>query len=79
MPQPPITFNLNRKPVTVTENRLTGLQVKQAAIDAGIEIALDFQLKIRHGNSPWEVVGDDDMVTVNKSTEFRAVTPDDNS
>ena len=79
MPQPPITFILNKKPVIVTEHRLTGLQVKQAAIEARIEIALDFQLKIRHGNSSWEVVGDGDTVTVNKNTEFRAVTPDDNS
>lgn len=79
MAHPPITFMFNKRPLTVTENRMTGLQVKQAAIDAGIEIALDFQLKVRHGNSGWDIVGDDDMVTINKNTEFRAVTPDDNS
>lgn len=70
---------VNRKPVPLTEHRVSGLQVKEAAIAAGVDIELDFQLSIRRPNGKLEVVDDSETVTVNKQSQFRAVAPDDNS
>lgn len=77
----PPTFNItvNNKHVPVDDHRLTGLQVKESAIAAGVEIEMDFQLSQRRGDGSFHVVGDDETVTLNKNSEFRAVGPDDNS
>ena len=75
----PFDITVNRKPVPMTEHRVTGLQVKQAAIAAGVDIEMDFQLSIRRPNGKLEVVGDDEKVEINQHSEFRAVAPDDNS
>jgi Multiubiquitin len=75
------SFNItvNRKPVAMSDHRVTGLQVKQAAIVAGVDIELDFQLSIRRSNGKLEVIDDDEKVAIDKDTHFRAVAPDDNS
>jgi hypothetical protein len=75
------SFNItvNRKPVPMSDHRVTGLQVKQAAIAAHVDIELDFQLSIRRPNGKLEVVDDDEKVAVDKDSHFRAVAPDDNS
>lgn len=75
------TFNItvNRKDVPMSDHRVTGLQVKEAAIAAGVDIELDFQLSIRRPNGRLEVIDDDEKVTINAESHFRAVAPDDNS
>lgn len=77
----PPTFNItvNKKPVPVDDHRMSGAQIKHAAITAGVEIEADFQLSVRKGNGKFEVVDDDEVVALNKNSEFRAVAPDDNS
>jgi Multiubiquitin len=79
--KPKHSFNItvNSKPVSMTEHRVTGLEIKEAAVRAGLNIELDFQLSIRRPNGHLEVVGDDETVTINDKSEFRAVAPDDNS
>lgn len=73
-----VTIHVNNKPVEILGPRVTGLQIKQAAIAQGVEIQPDFQLaEIKHGEQ--HIVGDADVVTVNKNSEFVATAGDDNS
>jgi hypothetical protein len=73
-----VTITVNNKPVEVEGPRISGLAIKQAAIAQGVEIELDFQLaEIK--NNQREIIGDNDIVTVNKNSKFVATAPDDNS
>ena len=73
-----VTITVNKKPVPIEGPRVSGLQIKQAAIDAGLPIELDFQLaEIRGGEQ--HVIGDGDVVTVNKHSTFVCTAGDDNS
>lgn len=63
----------------MTEHRVTGLEVKKAAIEVGVEIEIDFQLSIRRPNGRFEVIDDDETITITEKSDFRAVAPDDNS
>jgi len=73
-----VTIEVNRKPVRIAHDEATGLQIKQAAIDQGVHIHLDFVLshKVDHKH---EIVGDKDRVELRDGEEFHAVRPDDNS
>ena len=77
-----IQVTVNTKPVTLTVDQgkpeLTGMAIKEMAINQGVEIQLDFPLFIvtPRGLDP---VGDDEAVIVHEKQQFRAVTPDDNS
>lgn len=78
--KPDKSFNIivNKKPVPVSDHSLTGLQIKQAAIDAGVEIELGFQLaEIK--NKKRKIIGDTDTVGVSEGAEFVATSGDDNS
>ena len=74
-----VTVKVNNKPVQVFGPKATGLEIKQAAIAQGVEIELDFQLALIKPNGRHEIIGDDDEVTVNKNSEFKATAADDNS
>lgn len=74
-----IIIHVNNKPVTVIGSRQSGLKIKQAAIDQGIPIKLDFVLSEIGPSDKSRIVGDEDDVTVNKNSRFRAVDNDDNS
>jgi uncharacterized Zn-binding protein involved in type VI secretion len=75
---PKVTVEVNGKPVALDDNRVTGLEIKQAAIAQGVEIELEFILveETKHGG---RVIGDTDTVTVNKKSRFTANADDDNS
>ncbi|WP_439663831.1 multiubiquitin domain-containing protein [Lentzea sp. HUAS TT2] len=73
-----IQVTVNNQSVTLTEHRMTGLEIKQAAKNQGAAVEVDFQLSVRHGNR-YEVVGDDDTIAVHTGQVFLAVAPDDNS
>jgi hypothetical protein len=77
---PQTEIHVNNKPVLVDGPRLTGLEIKQAAIAQNVAIELDFLLSEdgEHGK-PGQNIGDGDVVTVNKHSRFTAVAPDDNS
>lgn len=72
-------IKVNKKTVEVEGPRLTGIQIKQAAIDQGVKIELDFELKQLLPNGDRKIIGDDDVVTVNKNSMFVATAADDNS
>jgi hypothetical protein len=74
-----VVITVNEKPVTVTGPKITGLQIKEAAIAQGVQIGLDFQLSEELPNGRTRIVGDADTVTVNKNSRFDAVAGDDNS
>lgn len=73
-----ITIFVNGNPVAFTEHKATGLQIKEAAINQGVSIQLDFNLFELKGGK-LHPVSDDQTVELHKEQEFRAVTPDDNS
>lgn len=74
-----VTITVNESAVRISGPRVTGLEIKQAAIAQGVDIQLDFVLSQEFPNRQTEVIGDDDTVTVNKNSRFVAIAPDDNS
>lgn len=73
-----IIVNVNNNPVAFTEHKTTGLQIKEAAINQGVSIQLDFNL-FGVKNGKLDPISDEKKVNLHKGQEFRAVTPDDNS
>jgi hypothetical protein len=73
-----VTVNVNNKPVTVMGPRLTGLALKEAAVSQGVDIEVDFQLA-EVTEKGRVIIGDAELITVNKHSRFIATAPDDNS
>ena len=78
-PSHQVVVTVNGKDVTLAEKRVTGREIKQAAIDQGVAIELDFELAEELPNGRERIVGDDDVITVTKKSTFIATAPDDNS
>lgn len=78
-PSKTVTVMVNGKPVELEREQYTGLEIKQAAIDQGVEIDLDFTLVEELKNGRTRVVGNDDEVKVKRGTMFLANAGDDNS
>ncbi|MEH1869960.1 multiubiquitin domain-containing protein [Nostoc sp.] len=74
-----ITVNVNERPVTFSEHKATGLEIKQTAIKQGVAIQEDFVLFEVKGNSPLKQIGDCETITLHEGQKFRATAPDDNS
>lgn len=74
-----VTVTVNETPVVVSGPKASGLQIKEAAIAAGVQIDLAFVLQEELANRRTRIVADHDEVTVNKNSRFLAVAPDDNS
>ena len=74
-----IEISVNKKPVQVEDKRLTGLEVKEAAVAQGVQIQLDFVLSLHLEHGGTKIIGDADEVKVKKHTAFTAVAGDDNS
>ena len=72
---------MNYRPLTLRGAELTGLQIKEQAIAAGISnIALNFHLTVeRAGKDLEHTIGDDERWAVHDGDCFTAVAPDDNS
>jgi len=75
---PRLRVTVNGQPVELDDRRITGLDIKRAAIAQGVAISENFQLSVKQGKH-YDVVGDTDEVTARKDLEFLAVAPDDNS
>ena len=71
--------SVNRKPVTVAETIVTGLQIKEAAIGQGIAIELGFQLARVADDGTHVIIGNQDKVDVTEFKTFFATRVDDNS
>jgi hypothetical protein len=74
-----ITITVNGRPVEVSGPRVTGAEIKQAAITAGVPIDMGFQLLEEESEHHTKVIGDTDTVEVHKGSTFLALAPDDNS
>lgn len=75
-----VTVTVNNKSVVLERHRVTGIEVKRAAIAQGVEIEEDFILTLEpHGDNPARNVADDEDVTVTKHSEFTANDGDDDS
>lgn len=73
-----VTIKVNQKEVKMPRHRATGLEIKQAAIDQGVNIKLDFLL-YRIVNGKQLPVRDDEPLRLYECEEFRCLAPDDNS
>lgn len=75
-----VTVKVNTKAVELRKHRVTGVEIKEAAIAQGVRIELDFQLTLeaRHGH-PAEVIGDHKTIDVTEHSHFTANDVDDDS
>ena len=77
---------LNKGPVEITVNNhrvkihspATGLEIKQAAVDAGVPIELDFVLERERGDEAVEIA-DDEKIDLHDDDKFTAADGDDNA
>lgn len=75
-----VTVKVNQKSVLLEDHRVTGLEVKQAAINQGVQIEVDFLLTLEaRGGQPARIIRDDETITVTKHSEFTANDGDDDS
>jgi hypothetical protein len=75
-----VTVTLNNKAVTLPRHRVTGLEIKEAAIHQGVEIKLDFQLmEEAHDGHKAREIEDYQEITVTKHSVFTANDGDDDS
>lgn len=74
-----VTVQFNGHPLVLDEKKMTGLEIKQAAIAQGQPIQLDFVLQVERPNGEYDPVGDDEEVHIRKGMEFTCIAPDDNS
>lgn len=74
-----IEIGVNTKPVPIRRGVHTGLQIKQAAIEAGVAIQLDFILSLETGAGQTRIIGDRDRVRVKPGQQYLAIADDDNS
>jgi hypothetical protein len=78
-PKKEVTIRVNTKAVEVPK-KVTGLQIKEAAIDQGVEIQLDFILTLEaHGHQEPREIGDDEEIEVTKNSNFSANDGDEDS
>jgi hypothetical protein len=75
----PFLISVNNKEVPIVGNEHTGIDVKQAAIAAGVRIELDFVLseELSHGRS--RIVGDEQRIRIEPGACFEAIPNDDHS
>ncbi len=76
----PVEVHVNDDPVELPSHRVTGLEIKEAAIAAGVPIKLDFELTWEaHDGKPARNVTDTEKITVTKHSEFTAVDNEEDS
>lgn len=77
--QKSVTVIPNERPVTFSEHKVTGLEIKRSAIQQGVAIQEDFVLFEVKDNSSLKQIRDCKTVNIHKGQLFRATAPDDNS
>ena len=70
---------VNGKPVTLRERRMSGMQIKEAAVQQGVSIEVSFILQEELPNGHHRIVGDQDVIEVHDHERFTAIPNDDNS
>jgi hypothetical protein len=75
-----VTVKVNEHKVELPSDHVTGLQIKQAAKDQGVQIELDFQLFLEgRDGKPTRSIGNEETVEVDKKDEFLCNTGDHDS
>jgi len=74
-----VTVKVNNQPVTFQDHKATGLEIKQTAIQQGVQIELNFNLFRVKGGGKLDPIKDNETVTLHPNEEFRATTADDDS
>jgi hypothetical protein len=75
-----VVVQVNNKPVTLDSHRVTGLEVKKAAIAQDVQIEEDFHLVLEaEGGHPAREIADDETITVTHKSVFTANDGDDDS
>jgi hypothetical protein len=75
----PVRVIVNKTDVTLEHHEQTGLQIKQAAIDAGVKITLEFVLFHELMNGQQRDIQDNQRIHVHEGEVFEAIRNDDNS
>ena len=78
-PTRPVFITLNRKEVKVDGRKVSGLEIKEAAIEQGVAIELDFKLAEETSEGKQKIISDADIVEVTDKSVFFATAGDDNS
>lgn len=78
-PTRPVCVTVNNKPIKIDGPKASGLAIKEAAIEQGLAIELDFQLAGLGPDGKQHIIGDADVVDVTSGSAFFATAPDDNS
>jgi Multiubiquitin len=75
-----VTITVNNKSVVLAKHRVTGMEIKEAAIVQGVDIEPDFILTLEafEGQTARNI-DDDEPVTVTKHSVFIANDGDDDS
>ena len=74
-----VEIEVNGNAVTVPDREVTGAEIKQEAINQGVQIQANFVLQQELANGTSKVIGDLDTVRVHPHSSFTAIRPDDNS
>lgn len=74
-----VEISVNGRPVKMTGKTATGAEIKQAAVNQGVSIQLNFVLQEELPNGSSKVIGDTDEVHLRPHLKFTAIAPDDNS
>jgi hypothetical protein len=74
-----VTVHVNTKPVEVPK-LVRGIEIKEAAIEQGVEIQLDFILTLEaHGHHEPREIDDQEEIKVDKNSSFSANDGDEDS
>lgn len=74
-----VTVTVNGKSVVLPAHKVSGLQIKEAAIQQGVAIEVTFVLQQELPNGHGKVIGNTDEIEVHEHERFTAIANDDNS
>jgi hypothetical protein len=74
----PVDVAVNNYRVTLTLDRMTGMEIKLEAAAQGADLEAGFHLSVKTG-SRYRVIEDEEVIEVRNGQEFLAIAPDDNS
>jgi hypothetical protein len=77
--RPEVRITVNEQFVVMTSHDVTGLEIIEAAIAAGVGIQLDFVLSEVLPNGEQRIIPDDRRLQVKTGDQFWAIPGDDNS